>query len=500
MQWADTRHKGMNKFFTSIATNPYIFAVSIASAICLYGLNEKSLWLDEVLTVRIAGLDWDMMWRTLTTTEPYRWLYYVILHIWMRYGTGDSYYRALSVIIGLTGIPGIYKLGEALYSSKVGRISALLLAVHPIFIRYAQEIHSYSLLLSLSIWSSYMFVMYFRRPGVRTMSLYILSSLLMVYSHHFGVLVIAAHYVFLLGAWPFRMPFRWIMFSSLALMVGMSPFVIFPIPIQNLAWVSYPTADDIWRFICLLFGGHEILVVSFAILITHDWTRYKTSAVAHSSRILLFVWLLFPIVFVFFVTYVFRPIFVSRYMIIVLPPCLLLAGHGLSRFSDPTRRMLLVGTMGIMIAGTLYWHTGSRWYAQLGFTTFSEKEDWRGASIYIRNNSTSNDRVIFYPYFVRYPFEYYWNKISSTEKATIEEFASAPYTIGGAMPEPSLKGLQTDESRRATWLVLSHHRNVQLGRMRQANEIIHSLNALYKYKDEVQYDGVFIIHYYDQKK
>lgn len=490
------------KLINRLHLNSYILPFCVAGFLGVYRLGSKSLWLDEVLTIRIAAQDWGAMWFTLTSTEPYRWLYYVLLHVWMRFGSGDAYYRLLSVVIGLTSIPGIYVLGKSVGSQRTGAISAFLLAIHPMFQRYLQDVHSYSLVVSLSIWSSYLFVLFMHRPTVRRMAAYVLSALFMVYSHSFGIFVLASHYVSLLYLRRFAGASRLYSISIITLILGLAPFLLFPIPNQNIAWIHYPSRAEIMNFILLLSGGHILLFLGLTGLFVYSWHSVRTeeSMCGKKDGIFLMTWLLFPVISVFTVSYLLRPIFVPRYMIIVLPALLVLVGDGLARLSNMKMYVVLVGLAGIMAVSNLYWHTGLPVYARLGFVTFADQEDWKGVSEYIRDHGDPNDSIIFYPYFIRYPFEYYWKQFDQNTTAKIEEISSASYTIGGVMPEPNMKRIQDRAKSGRTWLVLSHNLNSSLGRDRQTEEIKKRLDLSYANKEEMYRTGVTIVLYYESGK
>ncbi|MFQ6100879.1 MAG: glycosyltransferase family 39 protein [Anaerolineae bacterium] len=74
-------------------------------------------------------------------------LYYLLLHFWLAlFGDGEVAVRALSALLGTLTIPALYLLGRRLADEKVGLLAALLLAVSPFHVRFAQETRMYTLL------------------------------------------------------------------------------------------------------------------------------------------------------------------------------------------------------------------------------------------------------------------------------------------------------------------------------------------------------------------
>lgn len=489
----------MRKILEWLYSYRYIFALFGAGILSVYGISEKSIWMDEALTLRIAAMDWGSMWQTLMTTEPYRWLYYSLLHFWMRIGSGDAYYRLLSVVFAWTAIPGMYVLGRTIRSPGVGGTGAFLLAVHPMFHRYAQEVHSYSLLLSLTIWSSYLFVLFMRRPTAVRMAVYVLCTLGMIYTHSFGIFVLVSHYISLVYIGRLQAS-RGLYITSVAILLfAMLPLIMFPVPYQNIAWINVPGLADIVRFILLISGGHAILSLGFIGLFAYGLFYGLKIADKYQSRERSFfvIWLLFPVIAVLAVSVTVQPIFVPRYLIIILPALLILASYNLAQLSKITHVTLLLGASVIMLCNTLYWHTDLHIFERLGFVLSSEKEDWRGAANYIQGHDTSSDGIIFYPYFVRYPFEYYWKGFGKDAQAQIYELSAVPYTIGGIMPEPRREKIaDISQHSKRIWLIVSHQRNALLQRERQSFELMQHLESIYTHKDQIHFTGVTVISYY----
>ena len=73
-------------------------------------------------------------------------LYYILLHFWMKLGDNAVTARSLSALTGALTIPAIYWLGRRLAGRDVGLLAALLLALSPFHVRFAQETRMYTLL------------------------------------------------------------------------------------------------------------------------------------------------------------------------------------------------------------------------------------------------------------------------------------------------------------------------------------------------------------------
>jgi mannosyltransferase len=110
-------------------------------------LDHKGMWLDETFSVWLANHSVADMLRWIARIDQHPPLYYLLLHYWMAL-KGDTPYhvRLLSVLFGTATIPVIYLIGKRMSGVMTGLVAALILAVSPFNIYYAQETRMYTLL------------------------------------------------------------------------------------------------------------------------------------------------------------------------------------------------------------------------------------------------------------------------------------------------------------------------------------------------------------------
>ncbi len=116
-----------------------------------YRIGSKGLWLDESFSVWLGRRPVVEMLGWLVSIDQHPPLYYTLLHFWMTLtgGGGDDVtsVRTLSALFGVLTIPVVYLLGRRLTDDdKVGLLAALILAVSPFHVRFAQEARMYTLL------------------------------------------------------------------------------------------------------------------------------------------------------------------------------------------------------------------------------------------------------------------------------------------------------------------------------------------------------------------
>jgi hypothetical protein len=119
---------------------------SLGAGLRLFQIGRKGLWLDEAFSVWMGRQPLLDMFSWLLRIDQHPPLYYTLLHYWLWLGDSAALVRTFSAIIGALTIPLIYLLGRRLAGWQVGLLAALILAVSPFHVRFAQETRMYTLL------------------------------------------------------------------------------------------------------------------------------------------------------------------------------------------------------------------------------------------------------------------------------------------------------------------------------------------------------------------
>jgi len=120
--------------------------VALGGFLRVHRIGAQGLWLDEAFSVWLGRQPVRQMLGWLVRIDQHPPLYYGILHLWMRLGDGEAVVRGLSALCGTLTIPVMYLLGRRLADDGVGLLAALILAVSPFHVRFAQETRMYALL------------------------------------------------------------------------------------------------------------------------------------------------------------------------------------------------------------------------------------------------------------------------------------------------------------------------------------------------------------------
>jgi mannosyltransferase len=399
-----------------------LMVVLLGLTLRLYQIDRESLWFDEAhtyWTVRSSPADIVKS----VANDVHAPLYFLFLHYWVRIlGDSDGAMRLFSAMFGILAIPVVFQIGKLLFNDRFGLMAALFLSVSGFHIQYSQEARPYSFyffLTSLSLLSAII-----AHKGTRHAWIgYILSTVLLLYTHNTAILAVAAVMLFyLVLSWPWRpaslYPF---LLANLAIVFLYTPWIWFfvgqAVRITERFWTSSLTAGHILRTLtemALIPSGTDIprkihivlLAVPFSILLLalpSLWAKEKKMLIALA---LLF---LVPVGGNLLASTTIRNIFILRVLIpaLLLLPFLwatpiLMDSEGPK---SPYRKLAVVAMASmffILLIGSI------------DFLRHNSKEPWRQAVEIFQKSYKSGDVVVYIvPYneiaFARYLSANFYN-------------------------------------------------------------------------------------------
>lgn len=198
----------------------------IAAFVCFYKLGTNSLGLDEVSTIKISQ-DWHTLIRMMWHDEGNMWLYYLLVHIWLYMGTSEFVVRSLSALAAVATVPAFYMFAEEATDRITALVATPLLLANLYFVYYAQDARSYSIALLFVTIASYFFVKIARGTATRLhVALYILASVLSIYSYLLAALVLGMQYASLLLVRP--IPWKKIIICAIVTAISLLPLILAP--------------------------------------------------------------------------------------------------------------------------------------------------------------------------------------------------------------------------------------------------------------------------------
>ena len=377
-----------------------LLAIMLLGAVLrLHGLGFQSLWGEELAS-------WDFSTRETISqviggvrsdSDPP--LYFLILRFaqWI-FGDSEWALRLPSAIAGWLCIPAIYLLGKRLYSEREGLIAALFIAVLWAPIYYSQEARSYSMLILLSIlttyfwWSVMLGLRYRRELPAREAALYVICAVLCAYVHYFGLLLVV-----LQGA----------ALAALAYGTLRNVMLLYaPVALAYLPWLpsmvhqsgsdaqsGEPALQVMPDYFQFLFGRSGLLslaawtLLCFLLIRGWDDLRSRRKGRGIAPGLLLAAWALGP----FIVAYVAsQPMLTDDNLLVSLPAVYLLLARSVTRAFSGRAAAIFQGTVAVGLAavGLAYLLFSMDYY------TTPAKEQIREAALYVTGHEGKDTLVV----------------------------------------------------------------------------------------------------------
>jgi 4-amino-4-deoxy-L-arabinose transferase-like glycosyltransferase len=416
-----------------------LLVLALALGLRLYRLGDQSLWYDEGFSVFLAQLEPARIisWTAADIQPP---LYYLLLHGWIRvWGNSEAAVRGLSLLFGVLCVPLIYGLAWRVSRSRTAALAAaVLLAVSPVHLWYSQEARMYTLLVFLSLLSSYFLL---RAVHARTddrslawWAAFSLVSAAALYTHYFAGSVLAFQALYTLW-WVIRDGFRrrCLFWGGLAahLAVGLAYLPWLPhLLIRYGADASYwpgqlKLSEALVDTAVFLVGGESVsepvgvllaiaLGVALFVSVLALWTGREATANEPSmgtkqpAAAFLLLFLLVPLISVLALSYR-SPKFNPRYAMVSHPALLLILSAGLATLWKQQRRHSATRLRQTTAVLMLTFLIGTSAYADwnLYANPVFARADFRGAVAYLEEQKRPDETIILVSGHMAPVFDYY---------------------------------------------------------------------------------------------
>jgi uncharacterized membrane protein len=328
-----------------------VLLVLIGTVLRFYELDRQSMWIDEIFSVNIASLSnsFSQIFDFLKVNEPHPPFYYFLIHIcFCLFGYTTFVLKSFSAVIGVFGILSIYFLGKEISNKNVGLSVAAVKTFNYFHLFYSQEGRMYSLLFLTTCLSATYLLKFIKTPNYKLMLLFVVFSVLMAYSHFFGVFILIAFYAIILfyaiKSDDMLNRLKLAIASGLLIIVLYIPaiIVVFSNKQRNSFWIQTPKMKTFDLMLGEFFGYSSTLkalvLVIFAASIIYYFVKKKRDPKSSSQKekinpvFVLLVWIFGTIAISLIYSFVALPIVVSRYFIGVLPAIFILLALLINNF------------------------------------------------------------------------------------------------------------------------------------------------------------------------
>ena len=335
-----------------------IVILAVGLALRCIELQSRSIAYDDAFSYFLAQQDFSkIVDGTAADTMPP--LYYFLLHIWIGLGGSQLWWlRLLSVGLNLGAVAVLFLLVRALAGEKAGLWAAFLGAISPLQIYHAQDLRMYALLAFCQLLYCLFFVRIYlakksTRPWLDWVGL-VLAGVGAMYSHNLAVFVLVIPNVYLLIKRDWHILIR-LLGAQLTIGFLALPWLAM-VPgqiekIQRAFWTPRPGFVEIIQSLLLTTTQLPLpvmwltvgLAASLIVMILIAWETYRLWRKGNQPGFLILLAVVPPML-LFIVSYIMRPVFVTRGFLAAVTGFLGLAGVIIaSRWPQLPAWLVLVG-------------------------------------------------------------------------------------------------------------------------------------------------------------
>ncbi len=440
----------------------FVAIACVAVAVRSFRIGDASLWNDELFSRFYPDLfSLHFLWTTGFLRENSPPLYYMAIEAWMQlFGTGEVAMRSLSLVASVLALPLVHLIGKELFGRRCGLISALVFALSPMQVSFAQEARPYALLL-LPVGAALLAIARFLRGDMRgrVLLLYCAGTIVGIYCHATAAFFIGACNIVVIYA--VLSDARTERYAALTRWIGANAIVGFAALPELVSMLMQGRDDASLRWIAP-FEPLDV-VRAFSSLVSGVSTPVKLPGAELTTALLLLLAACFvatrpgrraaavivgiPAAFaaLLAVASLIEPVFLARALCWMGIPLAVALGHALV---TPTRLRPVLLAVAVLTSAT-----------GLGYEfMLAHKEPWRALLREIEADLVRADHVILAPFTGPTAFAYYAPAVTHLESWDIGpqgtvEFDELPQRLG-VQRVPRDQIVRDIRSGARVWLIL----------------------------------------------
>jgi mannosyltransferase len=366
----------------------------------LAGADRPALSWDEVTTADVAQRSTGEIWHLVQNVDAVFGAYYLLLHGWTALaGTSELDLRLPSIVAMAAAVGAAGQLGRRLFDPVVGVMTGLFLCALPNVSRYAAEARPYAFAVLLSVVSLLVLAGALERPRPLRWAAYGLTVVLLGLGHLVALTTLGAHAAMVLI--HFRRERSWRPVTAWAATLAAALVLLGPVVLlgtrqhdTQLAWVDPVTPAILGSAPDRIAGSARAGWLLLGLALLAYWRP-----VARLVPVTLLA--VVPLTVLTVVSVLVSPMWVPRYLLVVLVPLAMLAAVAVVRQSrsdsgagGTARHRFVAALRLIVVLGVL---AASAYPAQRAVrsTTAKNGPDYRSIARIIHQHQLPGDGMVF---------------------------------------------------------------------------------------------------------
>ncbi len=369
-------------------------------------LNQPDFWSDEAYSLyHLRSGTINGLLESLGRNEETPPLYFLILAAWATPGTTEFYIRVLSAMPGILAVAVVMRVGQTLGGTTTGCIAGGLMATSYLAVILSRQARAYGLGMALIAALMWLTLRLIVRNKRRDAGLWVLLSALCVSTSYLaGTVVFASWLSVVLLTDPSRQTLKRAVIMAVGVILtslGLLPLLLTQLAWSSptLTWIPPPSLRLILQALDEFTFGAElrawprlavlmaIPVLTIAVILGGYWivkTRKPYTA-------LLFI-LLMPSALIYAISFR-QPIFLPRYIFIVMPPLCVVLASAFNLIPARWQRIAVgLASASLFVSGLMPY-------------PFIERIPWAAVAEQVKLRANLNEGIIFSPFYNRLPFE-----------------------------------------------------------------------------------------------
>lgn len=366
----------------------WVLAAPVAVSLLLAArVVTQSFWVDEAATASAISRSPAQLWEMLANVDATMSVYYMFMHFWsVVFGTSELALRTPSVLAmaaaaGLTGL-----LGRRIRGLPVGMTAATVLAISPIAVKYSVEARPYALATFFVVAAGFVAHHGAKRPATTSaMAGWAILAAVAVGFHFLAILAVAVQVL-----WLSERRTRWL-WALLPLAVSLTVAAGIMSQPSYQGWIPQLGVVDLPRAFLAMAGAAGVILFGIGAVVL--LVRRQRLPETRTDITVIVGWALAPAVVLAIASLVYKPMFLTRYLIMSMPAiALAVALVAVAAYKSLAHCDWLRLATGVVAVGCLLATAAS--YAVL---PPDEGEDPRAAATYISANAEPGDAIVYSP-------------------------------------------------------------------------------------------------------